>query len=98
MDKIIHNTAIALAALWKYDKKVINDVAELVQNFEDANELMELIDSEGLDTAFEAVKSWKEYRESDRYNVTDDFCDRTLARLCEEEGVCYNEFVWGENA
>ena len=101
MDKRIHDTAQALSAIWNYDEKVINDVAELVQNFEDANELMEFIESEDLNTAFEGVQLWKEYKEShdsDRYNVADDFCDMTIARLCEEEGVCYNEFVWGENA
>jgi len=91
MNKQESEAAKGLSSLWNYDKKILDDAAEVTGNFEDANELIELMESEGVETVIEAIQVWADWHGRDpKYTVGDDFNDTVLARLCEEAGRSWN--------
>jgi len=93
LDGVKSESAIGLSALWNYDKKVIYDVVDVTGTFEEASELLGMMESEELEKVFDAVEMWRDWHGRDPdYKVEEDFNYIALERLCIEEGVCFNEF------
>lgn len=83
----------SLSKLWNYDDKIISDAVKVTSTFEEAQELLDIMSSEGFDSLIEAIEWYKELNDDDlnRLDVSNHFNSTELERICKESGTDFNE-------